>query len=178
MDALAILAAREKENIRITESVTGTIEHQTHHLKSLGVFDEYKSIHKAYTQLLTNDHEEEALKGALFIQWFALSEPSFVSGIDDIDLEAELTVNTRLDQLLSFERTDAELTAMLQYYSTWEYVFQRHQFMHLRALQTFVASVVTGAAMDMDRSLVKIEKMPERGAMRRYWLSWSSSGLS
>ena len=176
MDVLAILAAREIENLRIVESVTGLIEYQTPHLEALGVYAEYKAIHFAYTQLAGIETSQEALKRALFIQWFCLTEPPFLSGIGDIDRQAELAVLTQLEHLLGNSQIDAELTAMLSYYSTWEYVFQRPEFLHLAALQAFVEIHVAVDTSSVSQ-LTQINEMAGRGQMGTYWQSLGSSNV-
>ncbi len=93
----------------IVSNVHGLIEDQIPVLANLGVFGEYKAIHLSYAQLIDKYLSKEALKRALFIQWFCLTEPFFLSGINDIDRQAELTVLTQLEQLLSTNETDAKL---------------------------------------------------------------------
>ncbi len=156
--------------MRVVESVNGPIEYQTTQLATLGVYDEYLSIHKAYSQLLFHDSNQEAVKRALFIQWFCLAEPAFLSGISEIDPLAELAVLARLDYLLHDSQTDAELIVMLQYYASWEYVFQRPEFQHLLALQSFVAQWMN--ADFSPTSSLRMSDMANRGQMGKYWLSW------
>ncbi len=156
--------------MRVVESVSGPIEYQTTQLATLGVYDEYLSIHKAYSRLLIDDSSQEAVKRALFIQWYCLAEPSFLSGIWDIDPLAELAVCTHLDSLLRDGQMDAELTEMLQYYASWEYGFQCPDFQHLLALQSFVTQWMNG---DFGLfSSLRMSDMANRGQMGRYWLSW------
>ena len=174
MSLLTTLAIRETEIQQVVALVQGTIEGKSEALLKSGVYDEYKRIHQAYSQLIPLDSTQEALKRALFIQWFSLCEPAIYSGINEIDGHAELTVLTWLDQLLSAGQADAELTCMLRYYATWEYVFQRPEFRHLLVLQAFVES--TTSANGFPTALpIQLAIMAERGQMGAYWLIWGSS---
>ena len=51
------------------------------------IFREYKKIHQAYAEL--SNHDLEAFKRGLFIQWYALTEPNYVTGISDLDENTE-----------------------------------------------------------------------------------------
>ena len=173
---LDVLAAREAENMRVVNSVHGLIEDQELLLESLGVYDEYKAIHAAYAQLVGAESSHEALKRALFIQWFYLTEPAFLSGIGEVDQQAELAVLTQLEHLLLTRQADAELATMLGYYATWEYVFQRPEFLHLTALQAFVAARMTSDASSTAQSN-RLGEMTGRGQMGTYWQSRNRSKL-
>ena len=48
-------------------------------IEESGVFDEYINIHKIYVDNCLTD--VEALKRAMFIQWYSCSEPSALTGI-------------------------------------------------------------------------------------------------
>ncbi|OGX87643.1 hypothetical protein BEN47_00270 [Hymenobacter lapidarius] len=167
---LATLAAREEETMRIVVGARGSIEFIFAQLQTQGIYDEYSSIHQAYAQLLNNDQSQEAVKRALFIQWYCLTEPSFLSGISDIDELAELAVLTHLDHLLRNDQADTELVAMLRYYSTWEFVFQNPHFQHLVVLQSFVIQWMS-VDSEVTTSELGMADMDNRGQMGKYWLS-------
>lgn len=177
MESLATLAAREADCIRAIENASGTIEYTGTQLEVIGAYDEYLSIHREYANMLSTDSSQEALKRALFIQWFSLTEPAFLSGINVLDPHAELAVLTHLDLLLKDGQTDDELTDMLRYYTTWEYVFQRAEFRHLHALQSFVTSWMSTSYCPTAPPL-HVAEMAGRGQMGRYWLSWGGHEFS
>ena len=60
-------------------------------------FLEYKKIHQAYAELSNSDLE--ALKRGLFIQWYALTEPGYLTGIGDLDENAENQIIQALKQI-------------------------------------------------------------------------------
>ena len=164
----------------IVENMQGTMEIKLATLAQLGVFAEYRAVHQAYASLLEQDNHQESLKRALFIQWYAITEPGCFTGIREIDLQAELNVLVQLNKLLYMHAADAELLAMLKCYSSWEYVFQREEFLHLSDLQTFVAAHSAGNELPTSPP-IQLSEMSSRGQMGAYWLSlstWQSSAQS
>lgn len=118
----------------------------------------YQEIHTAYIT-----HESlEALKRAVFLQWYAAIEPSYLSGIDLLDHNDEIRTIKRLDDLIRSNTLDAELTMMLDYYyrmADWYF----DGFEHMEELKDFFRR-------DQPTSLVKIES-GNRGQMGEYWSS-------
>ena len=109
--------------------------------------------------------EIEALKRALFIQWYAQTEPNYLSGIDTVDEQAEIKVFTILDGRIASNVVDPELIWMLNYFAAWDYVFER--FPSLINLKAFVANAQPDTLPDrIDR-----KAMEERGQMGEYWNS-------
>ncbi|WP_149867197.1 hypothetical protein [Solirubrum puertoriconensis] len=139
-------------------------------LEQRGIFDHYRAIHQAYAQLSSAQTDQEALKRALFIQWYSLAEPSCFTGIGLLDAEAELLVLTQLDALLQTGTADAELVTMLQYYAYWDYAFNRAEFQHLVTLQTCIREYM-GANVCPTAPPLRIHDMPNRGQMGFYWLT-------
>ena len=127
------------------------------------VFTSYKHIHQQYSEMAEMD--TEALKRALFIQWYALTEPNYLSGINTVDEQAEIKVITILNDLIVRNAVDPELIWMLNYYATWDYVFDRFPT-HVN-LKAFVANV------NLDTLPEKIDRkaMGKRGQMGKYWNS-------
>src|SRR4051794_23073956 len=66
------------------------------------VFNEYKKVHLRYADLSSGDIE--ALKRGLFIQWYALAEPSYMTGISDLYEIAEDKVIQSLNQLITTDK--------------------------------------------------------------------------
>ena len=132
--------------------------------KKLGqVFLTYKYIHQQYAEMAEKDIE--ALKRALFIQWYALTEPNYLSGIDVLDKQAEIKVLFILNEKIGNNTIDPELSWMLNYFASWEYVFDR--FLTLKNLKSFVENAKPDTLPDrIDR-----KKMEERGQMGQYWIS-------
>ena len=68
------------------------------------IFESYNQIHQAYAELA--DRNDEALKRGLFIQWYAWTEPSFNSGISELDPQSEQKI---IKQIVTFH---AEFTSL------------------------------------------------------------------
>src|ERR1017187_4600059 len=54
------------------------------------VYDLYKKVHKYYADMA--DKDDEALKRGLFIQWYAITEPGYLTGINSLDELAETKI--------------------------------------------------------------------------------------
>ena len=126
------------------------------------VFTSYKQVHKQYAELA---HKElEALKRGLFIQWYALTEPSYLTGIGDIDEQAEIKIINLIDEKIGSNTLDSELTWMLNYYATWDYVFEGfHTFSNLKAFLVNAKSSLP--------EKIEGNRMEKRGQMGKYWNS-------
>lgn len=127
------------------------------------VFIEYKKVHQAYADMASNNIE--ALKRALFIQWYALSEPSYLTGISDLDEEIENKILDDLNSFIDSDRTDYELTWMLNYYARWYDVFER-----LSSFKGFDTKIVNEKNDNLPDTIDR-EAMKSRGQMGRYWNS-------
>jgi len=127
------------------------------------VFTSYKQVHLQYSLLAEDD--SEALKRGLFIQWYALTEPNYLSGINEVDEQAELRIISLIDERIGNSTLDSELHWMLNYYATWDFVFQK--FPEFSNLKEFVERAKP------NRLPEKIERqaMDKRGQMGKYWNS-------
>ena len=124
---------------------------------------EYKNVHLAYAKLSGSDIE--ALKRGLFIQWYSMTEPTFLTGIGEIDPQAGEHILKQLNELINTGLADNELTWMLKYYLNWPEAFESY-----------------AAYSDLDQSRVNIAKnelpetidrraMMQRGQLGIYWNS-------
>lgn len=111
------LALAEEQLLERLRSLVGTLEARTAQLHALGVFTEYAAIHRAYC-VLAEGGSLEALKRALFLQWLSRVEPPFLSGMLDLDHEAERRTGALVERLCASSSVDAELGWMLPYYSS------------------------------------------------------------
>lgn len=127
------------------------------------IFLKYKKVHQLYSDI--SFHDIEALKRGLFIQWYALTEPSYLTGIGDLDEIAEDKVVQDLNKLISANRADNELIWMLNYYSNWEWVFDRH-----KSFKGFDKNIVNLENSRLPDAIDR-EKMKFRGQMGKYWNS-------
>jgi hypothetical protein len=127
------------------------------------IFHEYRKIHQSYAELSLTDNE--ALKRGLFIQWYALSEPNYLTGIADLDENAENKIIQALDDRIEAGNVDDELIWMLNYYSSWDWIFER-----LTSFKGFNSKIVNEHNNHLP-NIVDREEMTQRGQMGKYWNS-------
>lgn len=161
---LAELTEAEERLLSEVERVTGSMEEKHMQLVQRGVFNNYARVHVAYAELAFGG-DTEALKRALFLQWYAVSEPACFSGLFELELEAERRVLELLDGSVSGDDFDAELEWMLPHYHTInDYYFDSceglpalKRWLRKHASDEFPVDRVRDAALD------------GRGQMSRYW---------
>lgn len=136
--------------------------------KLKGIFDEYKLVHQAYARLAAQD--VEALKRGLFLQWYALAEPNYLTGISDLDKEAENKVMDALNRHIDSGHADPELEWMLNYYAHWDWIFETFE-----TYKGFDARIVNDQNDTLPESIDR-EQMKQRGQMGWYWNSLTQFG--
>ena len=129
------------------------------------IYSEYKVVHKHYADKAQGDLE--SLKRGLFIQWYAITEPDYLSGIREIDAEAEQKIIRELKKRLDQNTADKELLFMLAWYLDWDYVFEK--FKNIANFNAYKTNV--------DLINVKMEVI-NRGQMGIYWSSILNSNAS
>lgn len=144
--------------------IEGTLEEKAMQVEAKGIYDDYKQIHSQYSDLANLDNE--ALKRALFIQWYALVEPGIYTGIGDINLRAERQVIDILNEQIGQNKIDSELYAMVSYYAGWEFVFDR--FENCNSLKELLKNRLSYEVI-IER--IKSENLTNRGQMGYYWYS-------
>jgi hypothetical protein len=127
------------------------------------IFAQYKQVHQAYARLAA--HDVEALKRGLFLQWYAFTEPNYLTGISDLDKEAENRIIEALNSHIETSQVDPELVWMLNHYSHWDWVFQR-----VEAFNGFAPTVVNERNNQLPKNIDR-EHMSQRGQMGDYWNS-------
>ena len=127
------------------------------------IYLEYKKIHESYADLSSFDIE--ALKRGLFIQWFALSEPSYLTGIADLDENVEAKIIEDLKNIIETKKIDDELIWMLNYYARWDWIFER-----ISSFKGFDKTIVNEQNDNLPQTIDR-EKMKQRGQMGKYWNS-------
>ncbi len=127
------------------------------------VFIAYRKVHRLYTDLSYADIE--ALKRGLFIQWYALSEPNYLTGISDLDEEVENKIFINLTAFIDTNRIDYELTWMFNYYARWDWIFER-----LSTFKGFDKKIVN-EQNDKLPDTIDRKAMDARGQMGKYWNS-------
>jgi len=127
------------------------------------IYSSYRQVHLYYSDLASK--EDEALKRGLFIQWYAQTEPSDLTGICEIDDQAALAIIKVLESKIKTDTLDNELNWMLNYYANWDYVFKG--FENNTTLKTFVQNRTDKY---FPKSINRAS-MSKRGQMGRYWNS-------
>ena len=128
------------------------------------VFASYKQVHKHYSDLAKE--QDEALKRGLFIQWYAITEPSYLTGIEELDEEAENNIIDLVEKKIQNNTLDTELKWMLNYYTMWDYVFER--FKNRKGLRQLIANRTDGLPLGLVIDKIAMKK---RGQMGTYWNS-------
>ena len=139
-------------------------EELTERLKT--IFASYKQVHRDYSNLAKE--QDEALKRGLFIQWYAMTEPSFLTGIGELDEEAEKNIIYLVEEKIQNNSLDTELKWMLNYYANWDYVFDR--FKICKGLAELIANSTDGLPIGL---IIDKIVMNKRGQMGDYWNSLS-----
>ncbi|MBE5318727.1 hypothetical protein IM793_06145 [Pedobacter sp. MR2016-19] len=171
-----ILSDREVEIWDYAESQNGTMDFVTEKLSAEGIFDQYRNIHKSYLQLYFRIDDEaaklEILKRMIFLNWYALVEPSCYTGIEDLDNATVSESYSILNQYLIDGKIDTEFKWMLSFYSSWDYTILPFSENKLEALTAFVKGVDTSILSCPKNQLPK-GVMDNRGQMGIYWISMS-----
>ena len=128
------------------------------------VFDSYKQVHEHYSGLAKE--QDEALKRGLFIQWYAMTEPSYLTGIGELNEEAEKNIIKLVEDKIQNNALDNELKWMLNYYANWDFVFERFK------ISKGLVELIANRTDDLPVGLI-IDKiaMNKRGQMGAYWNS-------
>lgn len=127
------------------------------------IFMQYRDVHQHYADLA---HEDiEALKRGLFIQWYALTEPNYLTGICGLEQQAQEKIMQVLTEVIGAGNAEYELVWMTHYYLDWEWVFE--QYTNVKGFDLTVLSAQTGSLpATIDR-----QAMEQRGQMGSYWNS-------
>lgn len=154
------LALKENELEVIIESVEGTIEKKLARLNEMDINKEYFIIFDKYAALCKESLE--ALKRGVFLMWYWRLEPSFITGIFQINTVSDKKIIDLLTRRLKSDVLDYELDWMLSYYSNWSFLFHEYPaFIDLleHKKQESMPSAIDKAAMN------------SRGTMGNYFLS-------
>jgi hypothetical protein len=170
------LSAREIQLYDAVCNIDGLLQDQPEKIDSLNIFDEYIDIHKTYAA--SAETNPEALKRAIFIQWYSYSEPSALTGIPggggpfdgdkQLDRKTEIYILHLLNNLIPNNQLDTELMWMLCYYGIWEEYFTFFpEFETMTHLQWFISNTERYPYPKK----ASTENFKSRGQMGLYWIS-------
>lgn len=128
---------------------------QHHVVDSHKIAARYNELFIAYSSI----EGIEALKRALFLQWYAVAEPSFLTGIGILDAKCESDNFVKLNSVLKGGYYDFELLKMLRhYFAIVDYYFKDHPEVELSI------NLLTD-------DFLPIQAYENRGLMGTYWRS-------
>ena len=156
------LTQKEFELYSKVSQLQGTIDYKNEQISLLGISDEYKMIHKEYAKIC--EQNIEALKRGLFISWFSISEPTFLTGISELDKNAEEKIISKIDKKIKTKSLDSELNWMIDYYKDWNYVFE-----NFKNFESFYSKINSEEITEMPK--YDKQEMKSRGQMGIYWSS-------
>ena len=133
--------------------------------KLRNIFELYKDIHKQYSDLA--DKQDEALKRGLFIQWYCITEPPYLTGIGDLDDSAEIKIIKVLNDKIEKNNLDDELKWMLNYYLSPSWVFVFDRFKGYKGLDKAIKNHIE---YNLPERIDRVS-METRGIMGKYWNS-------
>jgi hypothetical protein len=125
------------------------------------VYLKYKEIHKTYANLAKENIE--ALKRGLFIQWYSITEPNYLTGISEIDIESRFIILNEIEN--NIPNLEIELEWMLNYYGIWDFTF--YNIENFPNLENYIKNVTDKY---FPKTINRIE-MNKRGIMGMYWNS-------
>ena len=123
---------------------------------------EFNDIFDKYSSLSTDNLE--ALKRGLFLIWYNVSEPEFLTGISELNQLSKYKIINLIENLIIQNRIDYELDWMLSHYKNWDYVFE--PFKSNNIFYNYLINSETEFPEIINR-----ESMAQRGLMGKYWNS-------
>ena len=168
---LSDLTAQEEHLMSRVALVTGQMEEKALQLKLGGVFVAYEQVHKEYVGLAEQAGDLEALKRAIFLQWYAVSEPCCFTGLSELGEDVQKRALELLDQSVRRSQLDDEFRWMLaHYYNVSDYYLDRLEgFEALKEISRTTPGDLWLHAASPRSSL------DGRGQMGAYWRSITSS---
>jgi hypothetical protein len=163
---LSELAAWEGRLAREVARATGSADERDRQLARAGVYAEYGAVFSSYVALVSEDPDGlEALKRAAFLAWFAVAQPSVLSGIGDLPESAVRRVFEELDRRCRVGPVDEELRFMVPwYYGAADFAFTR--FPGLRGIEAVAGEAEEESPDALPHSA---EQFNGRGLMGEYW---------
>jgi len=158
-DMLDILNNKEDLILKEISNLIGNIQEKEKQVDDLKLPVMYDEIHNRYTEL--SETSVEALKRALFLQWYAVVEPKIYSGIGNLNRQNEEKNISILNNLIASNLIDDELKVMTSYY----YSISSWYFKGFESIDNIEKLINT------NYKLKDISLMVGRGQMGKYWNS-------
>lgn len=100
----------------------------------------------------------------MFINWYSICEPTFLTGISDLDENAENKIIEEINERLKNNNIDFELIWMIDYYKNWIFAFSRFEKYEL-----FYSKIINEEFIE--KTKIDRSNMENRGQMGLYWNS-------
>ncbi|MBW3545026.1 MAG: hypothetical protein KY428_05385 [Bacteroidetes bacterium] len=167
------LARQELSLQRLVYHASGTAAAINSSLQQQGVFAAYRQIHRAYVQLASFKQERhtrnEALKRAIFLNWYSQLEPAALTGLADLD-ESQITeAYFILNKIIEKSWLTDEQAWMLQHYAYWDWAILQYTENKIHALSRWVMAA-SGTLAPLPPPAVLQQSMQGRGLMGLYFL--------
>ncbi len=120
-----------------------------------------KNLASKYTQLFelySSNTDLESIKRSLFLQWYAVSEPQYLTGLPDFEKNMQKNNLNKVEHALRSEKRDEELISMLGHY----YEISDWYFNSISNIDKLIKT---------DHKLELTSNRQDRGLMGRYWAS-------
>ncbi len=115
--SIETITTQENNLLKVIRQYKGNMESIMNNMHKDGIFEEYAIIHQKYISLYEDEINIEALKRAIFVQWYSLSEPSCFTGIKELNEDIEKQALNILKNLLEKNLLDSEFISMIVHYS-------------------------------------------------------------
>lgn len=153
---------KEEETLFKKMPLHGYIEQRDKYLIDHGLYNEWEEIYTKYVNLACQG-DLEALKRAIFFAWYQLSEPAWLSGINQLPDDQTKKIVHILENKLKEGFRDCELEFMLPYYmAVCDYYLER--FYPLPSIEE--ASKRNSANAE---AMSRNSNWQLRGQMGKYW---------
>jgi hypothetical protein len=167
------LGSAEQELLRTLAKMTGTIEEKAAQLRSGDIGHRYAEIFLAYVSLATPPSSAvEALKRAMFLAWYAFSEPPVFTGLGELPEGASQRVLALIEPLVP--GLDSEFRWML----AWYYMIADFAFPTLNSCPMLDALLRSEDPSSWRSHRSASDRMRGRGAMGKYWISVFASNAA
>lgn len=160
-EKLLELNNKEIEIKRFVEGLTSTLEIRRRQIFETAIPEKYRIIHSEYSNLAENSLE--ALKRAVFLQWYSVVEPLEFSGLDELNSKDILHNFLILDNLHRESKIDNELLEMIKFY------FRISDWYFLKYLKYSRLIELMLSTQSEQPSLGIFKNMSDRGLMGNYW---------
>jgi hypothetical protein len=127
------------------------------------IFASYQKVHQQYSDWANEN--DEALKRGLFIQWYALTEPNYLTGIGNLNENAQEQIIGIIEKKIQNNSLDDELKWMLNYYANWGWVFERFK------KYDGLSHIIANRTENLFPHAIDRNEMKKRGQMGSYWNS-------